>query len=341
MQFCNILFLFGSILYFRDATGWSIDGHRAAARVASRLLSDDAKRYMTELFEIPLDRVTKTLIDVSGWADEVKKTKKYEWSRPLHFAHTPYRACAAFDFARDCAHEGCVVSAVADFAMRAANPDLSTEDRAEAVKFLVHFVADMHSPMHMAFEHDQGGVRIPIKLNGDWRSLHQVWDLDVLNYARTKRGDGFLIPHSEKFDLIPKFGRDVSPASIENADSARVLAADMASEVTLYFTCTSAYKDERGVYIEPFDVLSADYMQQGSQAAVNLLQKAGVRLGQILNAVSDLYYYRLHTSMESDENEPVSNGGWIKVGKNGGKRKPVKASRRPLKGARSPFDRQR
>ena len=61
-----------------------------------------------------------------------------------------------------------------------ANPSASPLDRAEALKFLVHFVGDLHQPLHVADDSDRGGNRRTVYLLGDSTNLHKAWDGEIL-----------------------------------------------------------------------------------------------------------------------------------------------------------------
>ena len=75
----------------------------------------------------------------------------YAWSERLHFVDTPDWLCE-FDFTRDCPNGVCAVGAVVNYTRRLLpGSDLDSEQRVEALKFLVHFVGDLHQPLHVGF----------------------------------------------------------------------------------------------------------------------------------------------------------------------------------------------
>ena len=57
------------------------------------------------------------------------------------------------------------------------------EQRLQALKFVVHFVGDVHQPLHAGYAHDKGGNDVQINLNGRGSNLHSLWDSGMLNSA--------------------------------------------------------------------------------------------------------------------------------------------------------------
>ena len=83
----------------------------------------------------------------------------------------------------DCPGGRCIVAAIAADHAVLANPASSIEDRAEALRFLIHFMGDLHQPMHVADNGDRGGNRRIVYLDGDSTNLHAVWDGKLLERA--------------------------------------------------------------------------------------------------------------------------------------------------------------
>ena len=64
-----------------------------------------------------------------------------------------------------------------------SNRNIAPKQRLEALKFLVHFVADIHQPLHCANDNDRGGNGIRVEFNGEPTNLHAVWDTGILTRA--------------------------------------------------------------------------------------------------------------------------------------------------------------
>lgn len=62
--------------------------------------------------------------------------------------------------------DGCVVDKIEQFAAQLANPATDPEEQIVALKFLLHFVSDLHQPLHSSDDHDRGGNAIKVSANG-------------------------------------------------------------------------------------------------------------------------------------------------------------------------------
>jgi hypothetical protein len=111
----------------------------------------------------------------------VRYTKWGRFTSDFHFIDAkddPPRYCGV-DFERDCKKDrGCVVSALHNYTSRMLDADLSAAERAIAAKFVVHFVGDMHQPLHTE-NVERGGNGIPVKFDGRNYNLHHVWDTSI------------------------------------------------------------------------------------------------------------------------------------------------------------------
>ena len=286
------------------------------AAIAHRFLSDKGRAYIAEhLCEGEEATVLKKLIEVSVYPDTV------EWSGELHFSNTPLHECSAFDMERDCGKDGrCIVSAIGNYTARASDRELSMEDRAEAIKFLVHLVADIHNPMHVAFAEDRGGNLIHLS-HPDGASLHNVWDYVLVNRLQHLHGvfrensdDGFddgRDPWELSNALISQLGDDTSGVQhvayklqveaddFANLEASTTLAARIASWTAEKFTCPVAYRDHENKWIQSGDALDEKYLRSRAELARELLKFAGVRLAQFINNIARLLQRRVFEHSEA------------------------------------------
>jgi hypothetical protein len=61
-----------------------------------------------------------------------------------------------------------------------SNRHLPDRARAEALRFLIHFVADVHQPLHAEDNDDRGGNQVHVRIGRMRANLHKVWDTDVI-----------------------------------------------------------------------------------------------------------------------------------------------------------------
>ena len=147
-------------------------GHRTTALLASRLISTQTAR------EVRLALAPESLLSASTWADWYAHTPEGSFSKPWHWIDaldSPPSACS-LSLSRDCpAKEGCIVSAITNHTARALDPVLDQKDRRESLKWVVHFIGDVHQPLHTE-NMLRGGNGIEVLWDGRTESLHRVWD---------------------------------------------------------------------------------------------------------------------------------------------------------------------
>ncbi|MGH8126595.1 MAG: S1/P1 nuclease, partial [Rhodanobacteraceae bacterium] len=118
----------------------------------------------------------------------------FQRTKRLHFVNFHSRSCI-YDPPRDCRNGECVVAAIEKYSAILANRSNPPAERAEALVFVVHFVADVHQPLHADYRHDAGGNDFQVRWHGQGTNLHRVWDslmldstdLSAAQYARKLR----------------------------------------------------------------------------------------------------------------------------------------------------------
>ena len=91
------------------------------------------------------------------------------------------RGAAGYNAQRDCSH-GCAVSAIEQSLRLIQDPSKGRAVRQEALTWVVHFVADLHQPLH-AVADDRGGNDVFVQFNGRQTNLHRLWDGDIIDQA--------------------------------------------------------------------------------------------------------------------------------------------------------------
>ncbi|MEQ8820672.1 MAG: S1/P1 nuclease [Sumerlaeia bacterium] len=158
---------------------WGRDGHAIVGLIAEAHLTPEAKAAVAELLE-----PGESLATVASWADEVRPDRDH--TRPWHYANwTLTSPTPTYDLLTE-QPEGNVVWAVQANAERAFNPAEPKLNRQEALKFAVHFVGDMHQPLHLGMEADRGANSVYVSWEGESSNLHRTWDSSVIR--QTQRG---------------------------------------------------------------------------------------------------------------------------------------------------------
>lgn len=129
------------------ALAWGNLGHETVALIAQNYVADDTKSFCEDVLGNKSDTY---LADVATWADTYRREKGGTFSAPFHFIDAedkPPSTCNV-DYQRDCGDAGCVVSAIQNYTTRVSDKSLSADQRTDALKFIVHFLGDIHQPLH-------------------------------------------------------------------------------------------------------------------------------------------------------------------------------------------------
>lgn len=161
-----------TLLLSPPAWAWGPEGHEIVASIALRELSPAARSQVASL--LGSDAM---MVHEASWADEVR-TQRPE-TGPWHYVDIPLRA-PGYDAARDCADGNCVVAQIDAARHVLGDKHAVPGARQEALRFLIHFVADVHQPLHAVDNNDRGGNQVYVELGADRTNLHHVWDTQVV-----------------------------------------------------------------------------------------------------------------------------------------------------------------
>lgn len=154
------------------AFGWGAEGHKVVALIAEQNMSATAlKRARVILHGASLE-------NVASWADHYRYYHRQ--TGPWHYIDIPLDA-TRINLRKDCPGGNCVVIKTEQFLAVLKNPHASGAAKARALKFVVHFVGDMHQPLHCENDHDEGGNERRVIYHGHPDNLHWVWDTGLLD----------------------------------------------------------------------------------------------------------------------------------------------------------------
>lgn len=119
----------------------------------------------------------QSLADIANWADEQREVRR---SAQWHYVDVPISA-PRYD-PRFCPPDGCIVSKIEDLRRVLQDPRASRAKKQQALKFLVHFIQDVHQPLHVGDTGSRGGNTIQVRFFGLGTNLHQVWDFRIMEW---------------------------------------------------------------------------------------------------------------------------------------------------------------
>jgi len=164
--------------------GWGPGGHMMVARIAFQRLNPHAQAEVKKLLAVPLDPASATakskdFVNAAHWADDLRDFPEFDGFLPLHFIDTPFSDDGTS--LPDVPPKN-VVQALNDN-LNILKNSTDQKKRARALRFIIHFVGDIHQPLHCATRvssaetnGDHGGNFVIIKLPTGGVKLHSYWD---------------------------------------------------------------------------------------------------------------------------------------------------------------------
>lgn len=283
------------------AWAWGPEGHTVVGDVAATLLTPTAKKQVRAILQDKNRRIGD--YEVSCWADEIKGAKEYDQLYPdnglWHFVDFDTFKRYDDDFELQPPADGQdVVDQIVRWQKALANKKASPAQRLDALRFLVHFVGDLHQPLHCAFRcGDMGGNMIPVNsFKGhaysfgpntpmDYPpSIHSVWDESMVLELMGGRS-------RSAFARFLMEGVDADQIAWWSQGKPLDWAGD-----SYWRARKQAYRWTNGEHL-PYkwsrpgmDLTSENYIDSRLPVAQEQLQKAGVRLALLLNEALDPKY---------------------------------------------------
>jgi hypothetical protein len=170
------------LLFPAPALAWWEYGHETVARIAWLEASPRTRAEISRLLRQGrlLDTPTcsvRTIALASYWPDCIKTLgERFSYASSWHYQNVD--VCRPFDQAPACRDGNCVSAQIERNVRLLANRELPTRERLMALAFLVHFMGDLHQPMHAGDHGDLGGNRVQVSYGriAGRTNLHLVWD---------------------------------------------------------------------------------------------------------------------------------------------------------------------
>jgi hypothetical protein len=273
----------GSLLYMAASSyQWGHKPHRAIARVAHSLLSDRTGRLISaqQSAEGLVSSSTasryassETLEDMSVWADSVVHNPSSKWAQFLH-----YRPKAPKDGSKPIADS-------INHSRKVAVSGESMEERGDALKYLIHLIADLHAPLHIGGVDKGHGLDVSVKdpfhqyfpgLQKQRKrgyNLHEIWDTQLIQLYLKMQGKDLDILSREIIDDL------TNSKIILNSDIS--IIEEESQDIADRFVYTTPSGHLVGGY------LPLQYIERAGPVLINRIRDAGVRTASILNEIAE------------------------------------------------------
>jgi hypothetical protein len=232
--------------------------------VGHRIIADIAYDNLTNKARAQVDKILGRggMVYEATWADEVRSDNKYVYSYQWHYQDLDDNMTSA-DIKKlldNPKAEGEHLFFALDSLTRRLRAD---RNDAEALKFLVHFVGDLHQPMHMGRKDDKGGNKVEFNWFGRKTNLHSVWDGMIIENQKMSYSE-FSMYLQDKFE--PK------KAEIKKQGILQSVEATYAVRNLIY-----AY--------DITDTNNYHYVYRFADKLDEMLYRGGIQLANLLNSI--------------------------------------------------------
>jgi hypothetical protein len=246
---------------FWPVLGGGPAAHDLVARLAAAHLTPAAAARVAEILG-----PGTTMQSISSWPDQIRPQR--EATGPWHYIDIPIDK-PHLDMARDCPKGDCVIARIEEFQKVVVDPAATPVERREALMFLVHFVGDMHQPLHSADNKDKGGNDVKVDFFGRNYNLHSVWDSGLL--GRMGKED----------ELFAQFSRDLTDKRAKKWGKGTPEEwAEQSHKAAQKVVYGKLPKAPAGGQIK----VDAAYERLADPVIKDQIEKAGARLAALLNA---------------------------------------------------------
>jgi len=266
--------LFNSIVY-----AWGPEGHAIVADIAEKNLTANAQAGVKALLS---QESLNHLDDISSWADQVRDATTAPW----HFVDIPLPE-TQYSVSRDCARDACIVAKISTFARQLADIGVDNKTRLEALKWLVHFVGDIHQPLHAEDNDDRGGNDFKLSYFGGNTNLHSIWDGAILENALDLHlGANYSFDHAKVRDAALKLDKQIADderiKGLQNGILANIDSVAVQWAEESHALAQQAYQQ---LPVDLNSGWSGDYEKAEWPIVQRQLQKGGLRLAELLNEI--------------------------------------------------------
>ena len=237
-------------------SAYDVVGHRIIADIAYQNLTSKTRKQVDEVLG------KRGIIYTSSWADEIKSDKKYAYSYQWHYQNLAANLTETeikYLFENPVSEGEHLFYGIGQMVERLKKDKTD----AEALKFLVHFVGDLHQPLHLGRPEDRGGNGVSIKWFRQETNIHAVWD-GMLIDSRKMSSSEYAVYLEDKFEQKKETIKKYSVLQ------SVLRSYEVANEIYAY---------------DMSDTNSYHYLYRFMEQQDEMLFRAGIQLANILNDI--------------------------------------------------------
>ena len=301
MRQLRVLAFVSSLLISPAARAWDPAGHMLVGQIAW-LRSTPAVREKVDALVKDLEATYNegkryNFVTAGCWMDDMRSKKDYAWSK-WHYVNIPWTADGSAFALPQAPH---VVSALDESLQTLRDPASSRQKRVEAVGMLIHFVGDIHQPLHATDRGDRGGNGVLVTgvpftdlWPGTVPNLHAFWDKAFRFEGRGEKivelwqcpptaerpaADGEGVIRSEAMRIMEQYPEAKLPLLAVKSG-----AVDWARESHL-LGCKAGYPPGAEAGDDRVTPIPPEFASSAQKIAMERIALAGYRLGQLLSEV--------------------------------------------------------
>jgi hypothetical protein len=276
------------LLYPVAAWAWGSDGHKIVAVIAADNLSPTAQSHVAGILGVSADKrsIARAMESAANLPDTEFRDRD-KATAPWHFIDICLQDRPS-DIPARCPGGNCVTAKIDEYAKRLKDGKYDRWGAAGDLAFLIHFVGDIHQPLHAANDADRGGNCVKVDSNYRENELHAVWDTTVVRRLEDNIDSGR--PETTAHKLERAYAGEMEADSWIPADqiaweSNQVARSDIYGALQIPVEPCQPTPD---LCINPLGhVLELDsaYLDRADTIAGHQLAKAGFRLASLLNEI--------------------------------------------------------
>lgn len=277
---------FALLLHPVSAWAWGDQGHEIVAVIAADNLTPAAQSHVASILGTSANkRAIASAMEAASIRPDTEFREQDRATVPWHFIDICLQDRRT-DVPARCPRGNCVTAKIDEYAKRLKSADYDRWGAAGDLAFLIHFVGDIHQPLHAANNDDRGGNCIPVDSRSNAKNLHDAWDNAIVKHLE------YAVDYGRAETTAHKLERTYAS---EQASDAWTSVADIAWE-SHEVARTDIYEALR-IPLEPCQPsanlclnpvghaveLDPSYMNEAARVAGHQLAKAGFRLASLLN----------------------------------------------------------
>ena len=251
-----------------SAFAWGATGHMVVAHIGEDNLTSAARVQVQDLLG------SQTMADVSSWADDERS--RHREQAGWHYIDWELKDGALLSGS---SQNGTILDAISSQSAILENTAADKQERKKALMYVIHFLGDMHQPLHCADNFDKGGNGVNVTIFGQGDNLHRTWDTTMLNQIIRDEFPTTSTSIRGFASIIEKRYADEATTAVQGTPESWAKQSSLTAKNVCYSFLKSDPMTSMTVTLGP------DYYTVAKPVVEEQLAIAGFRLAKVLNSI--------------------------------------------------------